>query len=133
MPALARSPGPCGGVPRISAPPAGEGCSSRRVIRAGWRMGWRTATGSPILGGAGHSMSLFIRLVRALWIFGLIFMSYMLHLGLVRVFRRERRGTGREVSRVPEWLQARRERIDRKNARRLLHGMLRLRGVYIKL
>jgi ubiquinone biosynthesis protein len=61
-----------------------------------------------------------------LWLFAIIFASYMAHFALVRVFRR--RG-----SRTPPWLKARRERVDVKNARRLLAGMLRLRGVFIKL
>jgi ubiquinone biosynthesis protein len=67
-----------------------------------------------------------LRLVRALAIFGVIYASYLVQFGLVRVFRRD-------GSRTPKWLKARRERIDEKNARRLLRGMLRLRGVFIKL
>jgi predicted unusual protein kinase regulating ubiquinone biosynthesis (AarF/ABC1/UbiB family) len=67
-----------------------------------------------------------LRLVRALWLFAIIFASYMLHFGLVRVFKR--RG-----ARTPPWLQGRRRRVDVRNAQRLLHGMLRLRGVFIKL
>ena len=79
-------------------------------------------------------MSLFIRLVRALWIFGLIFASYLSQMGLVRVFRRfERDAEGRERMRLPQWVKDRKKRIDLRNARRLLHGMLSLRGVYIKL
>lgn len=79
-------------------------------------------------------MALFVRLVRALFIFGLIFASYLWHLGLVKVFRRWREDeSGREVERQPAWLKKRRGRVDQKNARRLLHGMLKLRGVYIKL
>jgi predicted unusual protein kinase regulating ubiquinone biosynthesis (AarF/ABC1/UbiB family) len=67
-----------------------------------------------------------LRLVRALWYFAIIFASYMVQFGLVRVFRR--RG-----ERTPAWLKARRQRIDGRNARRLLQAMLRLRGVFIKL
>jgi predicted unusual protein kinase regulating ubiquinone biosynthesis (AarF/ABC1/UbiB family) len=80
-------------------------------------------------------MALLIRLVRALWIFGLIFASYMVQLGLLKVLRRWELDpeTGREVARMPAWLARRGERVDRRNARRLLRGMLRLRGVYIKL
>lgn len=79
-------------------------------------------------------MHLTFRLVRALFVFGLIFASYMVQLGLLRLFRRwERDDGGRERARVPEWLKRRRHRVDRRNARRLLRGMLRLRGVYIKL
>ncbi|MDH5491679.1 MAG: AarF/UbiB family protein [Myxococcales bacterium] len=80
-------------------------------------------------------MSLFIRLVRALWVFGVIFASYLLHLGLRRIFRRWEVDpeSGREVARLPEWLRRRRRRVDDRNAKRMLRGMLRLRGVYIKL
>jgi predicted unusual protein kinase regulating ubiquinone biosynthesis (AarF/ABC1/UbiB family) len=67
-----------------------------------------------------------IRLVRALWVFGVILGSYFWHFGLVRAFR-PRGGS------TPDWLKARRERVDMRNARRLLRGMLRLRGVFIKL
>jgi ubiquinone biosynthesis protein len=67
-----------------------------------------------------------LRLVRALWLFGIILASYLMQMALVRVFRP--RG-----ERTPLWLRARRERIDEKNAKRLLRGMLRLRGVFIKL
>jgi predicted unusual protein kinase regulating ubiquinone biosynthesis (AarF/ABC1/UbiB family) len=66
------------------------------------------------------------RLLRALWLFGIILSSYLLHFALVRVFKR--RG-----AKSPPWLQERRERVDVRNARRLLRGMLRLRGVFIKL
>jgi ubiquinone biosynthesis protein len=34
---------------------------------------------------------------------------------------------------LPPWLKDRRKRVDQRNARRLLRGMLRLRGVFIKL
>jgi ubiquinone biosynthesis protein len=67
-----------------------------------------------------------LRLVRVLWLFAFIYASYMAHFALVRIFRR--RG-----SPMPPWLEARREQVDGKNARRLLAGMLRLRGVFIKL
>lgn len=81
-------------------------------------------------------MGLLIRLIRALWIFGIIFASYMVQLGLARVFRRWERdpetGAKREP-RYPAWIKRRRERVDGRNAGRLLRGMLRLRGVYIKL
>ena len=80
-------------------------------------------------------MSLTVRLIRALWVFGLIFASYMIQLGLVRVFRRISRdpATNKEVIRVPEWLKRRRQRVDQKGAKRLLGAILRLRGVYIKM
>jgi ubiquinone biosynthesis protein len=67
-----------------------------------------------------------LRLVRALTIFGVIYASYMLQFALARIFRRH-------GERTPAWLKARRERVDQRNARRLLRGMLRLRGVFIKL
>ena len=77
---------------------------------------------------------LLLRLVRALWIFGRIFASYVTHLGVRKLFRRwVRDADGREVPRDPAWVRRYRERIDRRNARRLLRGMLSLRGVYIKL
>lgn len=80
-------------------------------------------------------MGLSLRLLRALWIFGLIFASYMLHLGFLKMFRTWERDpeTGREVERMPDWLRKRRKRVDSRNAKRLLNGMLKLRGVYIKL
>src|SRR6516165_5581764 len=71
-------------------------------------------------------MILALRLVRALWLFAFIFASYMLQFALVRLFRGRRR-------QVPAWLKQRRERVDVRNARRLLRGMLRLRGAFIKL
>ncbi|HEX3345840.1 MAG TPA: AarF/ABC1/UbiB kinase family protein, partial [Polyangiaceae bacterium] len=67
-----------------------------------------------------------IRFLRVLWLFGIILASYLTHFAVVRVFRRPGR-------RTPPWLKARRERVDVRNARRLLRGMLRLRGVFIKL
>lgn len=67
-----------------------------------------------------------LRLVRALSLFAIIFASYMAHFALVRILRRRGKPTR-------PWLKARRERVDVKNARRLLAGMLRLRGVFIKL
>jgi predicted unusual protein kinase regulating ubiquinone biosynthesis (AarF/ABC1/UbiB family) len=75
-------------------------------------------------------MALFVRLIRALLVFGVILASYLLQLGLVRLAA-PRDASG--ARRVPAWLARRRERVDRRNARRLLRGMLRLRGVYIKL
>lgn len=80
-------------------------------------------------------MSLLLRLVHAWWFFGIIFASYMIQLGLSRALRRVVRDpeTGRERVRHPRWVRARRQRVDAKNARRLLRGMLKLRGVYIKL
>lgn len=79
-------------------------------------------------------MSLALRLVRALWIFGLIFGSYMSQLALSQLLGEVVRGEdGRDVLRVPAWVQRRRQRIDARNARRLYRGMVSLRGVFIKL
>lgn len=80
-------------------------------------------------------MQLFLRLVRALWVFGLIFLSYMLQLGLGGLLHRWERDpeTGRDKKRLPNWLHRRRKRVDEVNAKRLLQATLRLRGVYIKL
>jgi ubiquinone biosynthesis protein len=71
-------------------------------------------------------MALAARLVRALAILFVLVASYLVHLGLARLFR------GQDGS-LPPWLVARRRRVDSQNAKRLLAGMLRLRGVYIKL
>jgi predicted unusual protein kinase regulating ubiquinone biosynthesis (AarF/ABC1/UbiB family) len=68
-----------------------------------------------------------LRLVRALWLFGTILGSYVLYYLLRRVVR------GRGEGGLPPWLVRHRGRIDERNARRLLRGMLRLRGVFIKL
>ena len=61
-----------------------------------------------------------VRLVRASWLFGWIFASYMLQLGLTKVFGRAR-------------MRRRLAVVHRRNARRLYRGFVRLRGVYIKL
>lgn len=78
---------------------------------------------------------LLIRLIRSLFAFGIIFTSYLVQLGLARIFGQwtddDGRPTGDRV--LPRWLVERRRRVDQKNARRLLRGMLRLRGVFIKL
>ena len=80
-------------------------------------------------------MSLFIRLVRAQLTFGVILASYLVQLALLKVFRRWREDpvTGHEEALVPAWLTRRQARVDEKNSKRLLAGMLKLRGVYIKL
>jgi len=80
-------------------------------------------------------MNLFVRLLRAQFVFGVILSSYLWHLGLRKVFGRLKRDgvSGREQLVLPEWLRRQRRRVDEKNARRMLRGMLRLRGVYIKL
>jgi predicted unusual protein kinase regulating ubiquinone biosynthesis (AarF/ABC1/UbiB family) len=76
-------------------------------------------------------MSLAVRLLRALFAFSVILTSYLIQLALVRLFRR--RGAGSSARVTPAWLTARRTRVDKKNARRLLLSMLKLRGVFIKL
>ena len=80
-------------------------------------------------------MSLFVRLLRAQLTFGVIFASYMVQLGLARVFRRWRHDTATSHPEpvLPGWLTRRQARVDDKNSKRMLAGMLRLRGVYIKL
>src|SRR5688572_12931590 len=78
-------------------------------------------------------MFLAIRLVRALFVFGLILGSYLAQLGLQRVFRRRALEGSKRDHVLPDWLKRRRRRVDARNAERLLRGMLRLRGVFIKL
>ena len=79
-------------------------------------------------------MFLFVRLVRALLVFGMIFASYVVQLALARVFGKLPPGRSALLGReLPPWLARRRKRVDEKNAKRLLRGMLRLRGVFIKL
>ncbi|NOY90432.1 MAG: AarF/ABC1/UbiB kinase family protein [Deltaproteobacteria bacterium] len=80
-------------------------------------------------------MKLFVRLLRAQFVFGVILSSYLWHLALRKVFGRLKRDpeSGREQLVLPDWLRRQRRRVDEKNARRMLRGMLRLRGVYIKL
>jgi predicted unusual protein kinase regulating ubiquinone biosynthesis (AarF/ABC1/UbiB family) len=75
------------------------------------------------------------RLSRALLLFGAIFASYLVQMGLARLLGRQVHDAeeNRTRWRVPEWVRRRRKKVDQKNARRLLRGMLRLRGVYIKL
>jgi ubiquinone biosynthesis protein len=80
---------------------------------------------------------LFCRLLRSLSVFGIIFASYLAQLALARLFGRKPRGSDKasifEARVLPAWLKERRKRVDQRNARRLLRGMLRLRGVFIKL
>ncbi len=63
----------------------------------------------------------FIRLVRACWAFGFILVSYLLQLGLRRLFPRS------------TWLEGRWDRLHERNAKRLYRGCVRLRGVFIKM
>lgn len=83
----------------------------------------------------GDVVSLLERLVRALWIFGIIFVSYVALLGLSSILGTwdKDKVSGREVEQVPDWVKGLRRAVDRSNAKRLLRGMLELRGVYIKL
>ena len=78
---------------------------------------------------------LVLRFSRALFLFATIFASYLVQLGMVRVLRTWATDatTGRKRARVPAWLIRRREAVDQRNAKRLYRGMLKLRGVYIKL
>ena len=61
-----------------------------------------------------------IRLIRALWVFGWILASYLIQIGLGKLFGRKR-------------LRKRWRKVHRRNARRMYRGFVRLRGVYIKL
>jgi predicted unusual protein kinase regulating ubiquinone biosynthesis (AarF/ABC1/UbiB family) len=67
-----------------------------------------------------------VRLLRALWLFGRILATYFAFFTLRRIVVRRGGPT-------PPWMARLRERIDLASARRLLAGMLRLRGVFIKL
>jgi ubiquinone biosynthesis protein len=66
-------------------------------------------------------MSAAIRLVRALRVFVVIFLSYMWQMSWARLWPARFHTSER-------W-----KRINRRNARRMFHGFVRLRGVYIKL
>lgn len=61
-----------------------------------------------------------LRLIRAMWLFGRIFCSYMWQLGLQKILGRKR-------------MRARWRVVHRRNAKRMYKGFVRLRGVYIKL
>ncbi len=65
-----------------------------------------------------------IRLIRAMWVFGRIFSSYMVQMAADRLF-------GRLFGEAR--LKNRWKRVHRRNARRMYKGFVRLRGVYIKL
>ncbi len=80
-------------------------------------------------------MELLVRLVRALLVFGVILADYLVFLGLRKPLRRwvKNPETGREEPTMPAWLERYEVRLHERNAKRLLRGMLRLRGVYIKL
>jgi ubiquinone biosynthesis protein len=80
-------------------------------------------------------MELLVRLVRALFVFGVILVDYLVFLAMRKPLRRwvKNPENGREEERSPAWLKRYEARLHERNARRLLRGMLRLRGVYIKL
>jgi ubiquinone biosynthesis protein len=80
-------------------------------------------------------VNLIERLVRALWIFGVIFVGYVSQLALSSIVGtwEKDKASGREIERVPDWVKRRKKTLDERNAKRLLRGMLELRGVYIKL
>ncbi len=79
-------------------------------------------------------MTLLVRLVRAMWIFGLVFVDYLSQLGLVELVGEVQRDRdGREFVAVPGWVKSRRARLDERNAERLYRGMVELHGVFIKL
>lgn len=78
-------------------------------------------------------MPLLIRLFRASLLFGVILASYLFQLGLSWLLRHQERSRGRWIDVDPPWLDARWQRLHAVNARRLYEGMIRLRGVFIKL
>jgi len=65
-------------------------------------------------------MSAAIRLIRAVRVFAVIFLSYMWQVAWSRLWKR--------MDRKERW-----QKIHRRNARRMFRGFVRLRGVYIKL
>jgi predicted unusual protein kinase regulating ubiquinone biosynthesis (AarF/ABC1/UbiB family) len=78
-------------------------------------------------------MALLIRLLRASILFGVILSSYLLHYGLSWLLGHQERQRGRWVEVDPPWLDERWRGLHVANARRLYQGMIRLRGVFIKL
>ena len=80
-------------------------------------------------------MMLALRLVRALWLLLVFFVTYVSQLLLVELLHTYERDpvSGRDVLRVPAWLSRRRQRIDEDNAKRLYQATIKLRGVFIKL
>jgi predicted unusual protein kinase regulating ubiquinone biosynthesis (AarF/ABC1/UbiB family) len=80
-------------------------------------------------------MGLLARLLRALLLVWLVFASYALQLGLERALGPRGGATARAAGAAEPttWLLRRRQRVHARNAERLLSGMVRLRGVYIKL
>ncbi len=80
-------------------------------------------------------MSLVLRLLRALYVVARIFSSYALQGALERLLQRELPASDREGPRrkLPAWLKRRSAGLHERNAERLLSGILRLQGVYVKL
>ena len=80
-------------------------------------------------------MSLFVRFTRALFAFSIILGDYLTQRWLTKLVapRRLDQATGQRRRSRPAWLKARGQRVDERNAQRLLDAMLSLRGVYIKL
>jgi predicted unusual protein kinase regulating ubiquinone biosynthesis (AarF/ABC1/UbiB family) len=64
----------------------------------------------------------FFRLIRASFLLGRIFASYLLMIGLARMFKKRK-----------AWLEARWRKVHRNNAKRLYRAIVKLRGVYIKM
>ncbi|MFT5355249.1 MAG: ubiquinone biosynthesis protein [Polyangiales bacterium] len=86
---------------------------------------WRYAPQTPVLA---------IRFIRASWLFGSIFAAYSWHFLLAKIFRLWKEDVeGRLIPHDAPWIRSRKERIDAHQAKRLLHGILELRGVYIKM
>ncbi|HEX5659551.1 MAG TPA: AarF/UbiB family protein [Polyangiales bacterium] len=80
-------------------------------------------------------MSLLVRFTRALFAFSIILGDYLSQRYLTKLVapRKLDPETGRRRRKRPQWLKERGDRVDERNAQRLLDTMLALRGVYIKL
>jgi predicted unusual protein kinase regulating ubiquinone biosynthesis (AarF/ABC1/UbiB family) len=80
-------------------------------------------------------MSLLVRFTRALVAFSIILGDYLAQRYLTKLVapRRFDPEAGRKRRKRPQWLKDRANRVDERNAQRLLDAMLSLRGVYIKL
>jgi predicted unusual protein kinase regulating ubiquinone biosynthesis (AarF/ABC1/UbiB family) len=82
----------------------------------------RTAAAALLGYARGFAMSITVRFFRACLTFGVIFISYLWMMALERLFGRNR-----------PWIVARWKKVHTRNARRLYRGIVKLRGVYIKL
>ena len=80
-------------------------------------------------------MVLLIRLVRALWVLGVLLAGYLSHYACVQLTSTWERNpeTRRDERVMPAWLSRARVRLDAWAAKYLLRSILKLRGVYIKL